>query len=109
MQRELFNIMFEELLKSFRPFKRAAMMLLWPTVKISLTPLVSKKKVKDRSWGKLGLWLGTLLPPFVCPSLPPVSSSSNVLAPLTSSSSSCLFFATNRQVFFLRTQHALQR
>jgi len=33
MQRELFNNMFEESLKCFRPFKRAAMMLMWPTVK----------------------------------------------------------------------------
>jgi len=32
MQREVFNNMLEELLKCFRPFKRAAMMLMWPTV-----------------------------------------------------------------------------
>jgi len=40
MQRELFNNMFEEFIHFFRPFKRAAMMLMWPTVKMSLTPLV---------------------------------------------------------------------
>jgi len=40
MQSVLFNNMFEELLKCYRPFKRAAMMLMWPTVKISLTPLI---------------------------------------------------------------------
>jgi len=40
MQRELFNTMFEEFIMCFRPFKRAAMMLIWPTVKIGLTPLV---------------------------------------------------------------------
>jgi len=33
MQRELFNHMFEEFIKCFRPFKRAAMMLMRPTVK----------------------------------------------------------------------------
>jgi len=32
--------MFEEFIKCFRPFKRAAMMLMWPTVKMSLTPLL---------------------------------------------------------------------
>jgi len=40
MQRELFNNMFEEFIKCYRPFKRAAMMLIWPTVNISLTPLI---------------------------------------------------------------------
>jgi len=40
MQRELFNNMLEEFLKCFRPFKRAAMMLMWPTVNMSLTPLL---------------------------------------------------------------------
>jgi len=34
MQREYFNHMFEEFLKCFRPFKTAAMMLIWPTVNI---------------------------------------------------------------------------
>jgi len=32
MQSELFNNMFEEFIKCFWPFKRAAMMLIWPTV-----------------------------------------------------------------------------
>jgi len=40
MQKELFNDMLEEFIKCFRPFKRAAMMLIWPTVNVSLTPLV---------------------------------------------------------------------
>jgi len=39
MERELFNNMFEEFIKCFRPFKRAAMMLMWPTLKMSLTLL----------------------------------------------------------------------
>jgi len=38
MQRELLNNMFEEFIKCFRPFKRATMMLMRPTVKMSLTP-----------------------------------------------------------------------
>jgi len=40
LQRELFTYMFEEFIKCFRPFKRAAMMLMWPMVKMSLTPLI---------------------------------------------------------------------
>jgi len=32
--------MVEEFIKCFRPFKRAAMTLMWPTVNMSLTPLV---------------------------------------------------------------------
>jgi len=40
MQWELLNNMFVEFIKCFRPFKRAAMMLMWPTVKMSLTPLL---------------------------------------------------------------------
>jgi len=40
MQRELSNNTFEEFIKCFRPFKRAAMMLIWPTVNMSLTPLL---------------------------------------------------------------------
>jgi len=39
MQRELFNNKFEELIKCLRPFKRAAVMLVWPAVTMSLTPL----------------------------------------------------------------------
>jgi len=39
MQRELFSNMFEEFINCFRPFKTAAMMLIWPTVNMSLTPL----------------------------------------------------------------------
>jgi len=39
MQRESFNTMFEEFINCFRPFKRAAMMLIWPTVNMSLRPL----------------------------------------------------------------------
>jgi len=35
MQRQLFNNMFEEFIKCFRPFKRAAMMLIWPMVNMS--------------------------------------------------------------------------
>ncbi|TNN29539.1 hypothetical protein EYF80_060312 [Liparis tanakae] len=31
--------MFEEFIKCFRPFKRAAMMLMWPTGNISLKPV----------------------------------------------------------------------
>jgi len=37
MKKDLFNNMFEEFIKCFRPFKRAAM---WPTVKKSLTALL---------------------------------------------------------------------
>jgi len=39
MQRELFNNMFVGFIKCFRPFKRAAMTLIWPTVNVSVTPL----------------------------------------------------------------------
>jgi len=40
MQGDLFKHMFEEFIKWFRPFKRAVMMLMWPTVKMGLTPLL---------------------------------------------------------------------
>jgi len=40
MQRELFNNIIEEFIKCFRPFKRAAMTLIRPTVNMSLTPLI---------------------------------------------------------------------
>jgi len=40
MQRQSFNNMFDVIIKCFRPFKTAAMMLMWPTVNMSLTPLV---------------------------------------------------------------------
>jgi len=51
MQRELFNSKFDEFMKCFRPFKRAAMMIMWPTVNMSLTPLISvikKTKITPR-------------------------------------------------------------
>jgi len=38
MQRELFNNIFEEFIKCFRPFKRAAMMLIGPPVNMSSIP-----------------------------------------------------------------------
>jgi len=40
MQRKSFNYIFEKFIKCFRPFKRAAMMPMWPTVNLSLTPLL---------------------------------------------------------------------
>jgi len=41
MQRELFNNKFEMFIKCFRPFKRAAMMLIWPTVNMSFLFILS--------------------------------------------------------------------
>jgi len=62
MQRELLNNMFDEFKKCFRPFKRAAMMLMWPTVTMSLTPLpkvppdnaalLARRELTAANWGE---------------------------------------------------------